>query len=240
MPIKIEARNLNVSLNGHHILKDINLQFSGPDLFFILGANGSGKSTLLRALAGLIPFSGRIRINEKDIRSFNRKELAKTIGYVWQNPLYGFFEENVQREIIFILKNLNLPYDNANDIIKFFSIEHLLNRSPFTLSGGEAKRVSISSVIVADQPIILFDEPESEMDLAGLERILEYIVLNTRRKLIIVATHNPLIAYKLRAHISKIIYIKNGEVSSIENAESLEDNDFLASLGIVPVNWWYQ
>lgn len=240
MPIKIEARNLNVSLNGHHILKDINLQFSGPNLFFILGANGSGKSTLLRALAGLIPFSGRILINGKDMGSFNRKDLTKTIGYVWQNPLYGFFEENVQREIIFILKNLNLPYDNADDIIKFFSIEHLLNRSPFTLSGGEAKRVSISSVIVADQPIILFDEPESEMDLAGLERILEYIVLNTRRKLIIVATHNPLIAYKLRAHISKIIYIKNGEVSSIENAESLEDNDFLASLGIVPVNWWYQ
>jgi len=239
MSITLEAKGVNVKLNGKLILKDITVNFTGPSLFFILGANGSGKSTLLRTLAGLIPFEGEILINGRNISDYSRKELARTVGYVWQNPLYGFFEESVEREIKFILKNLDLPLENFHDIVQFFRIQHLLHRSPFTLSGGEAKRVSISSVIVADQPIILFDEPEAEMDLHGISSIVEYIRRNVDQKLIIVATHNPLLAYKLGEIIDRIFLIKDGRIIRAISPEDIKNSELLRSIGVVPVEWWF-
>jgi len=236
----INIRNLNVKLNDREILRDINLSFQYPSLYFILGQNGSGKSTLLRAIANLIPFEGEITINGKDIRSYKRKDLSRLVGYVWQNPLYGFFEETVEREIKFIIRNLDLREDVFEQIVNFFNINHLLHRSPFTLSGGEAKRVSISSVIVADQPILLLDEPESEMDLDGLRKIISYLRINASKKLLIVATHNPLIAYKLRDIVKEIYLLKSGRIFSKINVSQLEDSDLLELVGIVPINWWYK
>ncbi len=237
---RLSIRNLTVKINGKQVIRNVSLEFKSPSLFFILGQNGSGKSTLLRAIANLIPFEGEILIDGKDVREFRRKELARVVGYVWQNPLYGFFEETVEREIKFILRNLNLPEENFSEIIDFFEISHLLNRSPFTLSGGEAKRVSISSVIVADQPIILLDEPESEMDLHGLSKIIEYLKKNASKKLIIVATHNPLIAYKLRNTVKAIYFLKDGQIIQEINPLRLEDEDFLISVGLIPINWWFK
>lgn len=236
----INIRNLKVRLNGKEILRGIDLSFQYPSLYFILGRNGSGKSTLLRAIANLIPFEGEITINGKDVKSYKRKELSKLIGYVWQNPLYGFFEETVEREIKFIIRNLGLKESIFDYITNFFSINHILYRSPFTLSGGEAKRVSISSVIVADQPILLLDEPESEMDLDGLRRITSYLQINASRKLLIVATHNPLIAYKLRDHVKEVYLLSSGKILRKIEPSQLNDSKLLESIGIVPLDWWFK
>ncbi len=239
MDLNIIARNIHIRINGREIIRNISIFFRGPGIFFIIGKNGSGKSTLLRALAGLIPFEGEIKINGKPIGEYSRKQLARIIGYVWQNPLYGFFEENVKREICFILKNLRLPLENMDRIVDMFKIKNLLERSPFFLSGGEAKRVSISSVIVADQPIILFDEPESEMDMAGLVSILNYIRENSSEKLMIIATHNPLLAVKLKDVLKEIYYIKDGQIVRKGGSETLNDYEFLASISVVPPSWWF-
>jgi len=238
MKLSIKAKDISVRINGREILRKISLEFSGPGLFFIIGENGSGKSTLLRVLAGLIPYEGDVIINDRPQRDYSRKELAKTVGYVWQNPLYGFFEESVEREIAFILKNLGLPLSRMDRIIEFFGLKDLLDRSPFTLSGGEAKRVSISSIIVADQPIILFDEPEAEMDLEGLNALMKYVREHAEEKLIIIATHNPLVAYKLRENVRGIYYLKDGEIVHTGGIESLSNAEFLVRIGVVPLSWW--
>ena len=234
----LEALNLSVILNGKKILKNITVSFRGPGVYYILGPNGSGKSTLLKALANLIEFKGSILLNGQDIRKIKRSDLARKIGYVWQNPLYGFFEASVEREIAFILKNLNIPREKMSEIVKFFEIEDFLRRSPFTLSGGEAKRVSIASVIVADQQIILLDEPEAEMDLRGLDCLIEYIRRNKHKKLIIVASHNTIFAYKLRKVLRKIIIINDGRIVRVGNAELLTDRDLLREVGVMPLDWW--
>lgn len=237
--IELSAKNVSVRINGKLILENINLFFEGPALYFIMGANGSGKSTLLKTLAGLINFSGEIAVNKEPISSYSRKSIAKLIGYVWQNPLYGFFEETVYREITFILKNLKLPLETADKYIDFFGIKGLIDRSPFTLSGGEAKRVSISSVIVAEQPIWLMDEPEAEMDYDGLMKLKSLIEREYKRRLIIVATHNTLLAYKLRKTIKSIIFIKDGKIVEQAAPEALSDGEFLRAIGLVPIDWWF-
>ncbi|MHA1675998.1 MAG: energy-coupling factor ABC transporter ATP-binding protein [Candidatus Njordarchaeales archaeon] len=238
MGLRIDIQELSVSYNGQNILKNINLRIEGPGIYFIIGPNGSGKSTLLRALANLIPFEGKIKICNKDVREFRRKELAQVLGYVWQNPLYGFFEETVEREIQFILKNIKKPLDKVRTISQEFNIEHLLSRSPFYLSGGEAKRVSIASVVVADQNILLLDEPESAMDLDGLKNILNFIHQKADEKLIIIATHNILIAKKLSKKIRKIVFIKDGKIFSVGDASLLDNNQLLEEIGVPSLNWW--
>lgn len=238
MGLDIIAENVSVRINRKYILRNINLSFFGPGLYFLIGRNGSGKSTLLRVLPGLIPYEGKVLINGRDQKEYSRKELSRIIGYVWQNPLYGFFEENVEREISFILKNLGVEKSIFEDIVELFGIKHLLGRSPFTLSGGEAKRVSICSVIVADQPIILFDEPESEMDLSGLESLIEFIRRNIQSKLIIIATHSPLMAVKLRRYVKKIYFIEQGRIVRDGSPELLDDEEFLKKIGVVSPRWW--
>jgi len=240
MVLSIVAKNLNVRMNGIWIIRNISLDLEGPGIYFLIGKNGSGKSTLLRALAGLIPFEGEIRVNGRAIHEYNRRQLSRIIGYVWQNPLYGFFEENVRREICFILKNLRLPEEYMEEVVRLFEIDGLLDRSPFFLSGGEAKRVSISSVIVADQPIILFDEPESEMDMHGLVSLMKYIVRHSKDKLIVIATHNPLIALKLRDILRGIYFISDGEIVGHGGSETLRDYDFMMNIGVVPPGWWFE
>ena len=238
MGLCIDIQELSVSYNGQNILKNINLRIEGPGIYFIIGPNGSGKSTLLRALANLIPFEGKIKICNKDVREFKRKELAQVLGYVWQNPLYGFFEETVEREIQFILKNIKKPLDKVRTISQEFNIEHLLSRSPFYLSGGEAKRVSIASVVVADQNILLLDEPESAMDLDGIKNILNFIHQKADEKLIIIATHNILIAKKLSKKIRKIVFIKDGKIFSVGDASLLDNDQLLEEIGVPSLNWW--
>jgi len=240
--ISLETRNLTVKLNGNIILRNINLKFVGPGLYFVLGRNGSGKSTLLRALARLIPFEGEIILNGVDITKYRRRELSRIIGYVWQNPFYGFFESTVEREIKFILKNIGSEENNTRfkELIEYFEVGDFLRRSPFTLSGGEAKRVCICSVLVADQQIYLLDEPEGELDYRGLEKLVNFIESESKRKLVIVATHNTLLAHKMRRTINKIFIVHNGIVVGEFGPEVLVNKEFLAEVGIVPVYWWLE
>jgi len=234
----VVVEDLYVVVNGREIISHINFSVSGPGLYFILGRNGSGKSTLLKALAGLIKFRGRVLINGRDVREYRRRDLARVVGFVWQNPMYGFFESSVEREIRFILKNLGMDNINFDRVVRYFGVEHLLKRSPFTLSGGEAKRVEMCSVIVADQEIYLLDEPEGELDYDGLERLIRFLHEESKRKLIIVATHNTLFAYKMRDIVRKYILISDGKLVGIYDKSILNDDDFLRRMGIVPLNWW--
>jgi len=235
--VRIITEDVGVRLDGRDVLRDINISMDGPGLYFLLGRNGSGKSTLLRTLAGLLRYEGSIWINGRELRRFRRKELARIVGFVWQNPLFGFFEYNVEREIKFILKNLDMDEANFREIVEFFGVDHLLDRRPFSLSGGEAKRVEICSVLVANQPILLMDEPEGELDLDGLRRLLVFLEHGCRRKLILVATHNTMFAYRMRRIAKGYFIISEGRIQGFFGPSILEDEDFLSDVGIIPVDW---
>lgn len=158
-------------------------------LHILLGANGSGKTTLLKTIAGLInPLEGRVLINNFEPYKLKRREAAKYIAYTWQNPYYGFVEARVIDEIKFILRTTGVK--GNWEIVEKLVPKELYERNPYTLSGGEAKRVSIASVLVGDQDIWLLDEPFNELDYEGISSLLEIIRDARRRgKLIIISTH---------------------------------------------------
>lgn len=190
-----------------------NLDFKLTDgVYVLLGANGSGKSTLLKTIAGLLPpLQGEVNVNGFKPYTMKRKDAAKLIGYVWQNPFHGFVEPTVEREILFISRQTGCEV-NWKLIHKLVPLE-LFERSPFTLSGGEAKRVSLASVIALDQPIWLLDEPFNELDFSGVKVFTSIInYARARGKIVVVMTHYPGLADLVKPDYYLLINRLSGEL----------------------------
>lgn len=229
----VELLGVSVELEGKQVLKDVSLEL-GRGVHVILGANGSGKTTLLKTIAGLIkPASGKVLVFGREVSTLSRREASRLIGYCWQNPLYGFFEETVEREVRFILENLGVSGEWS--FVSTLGVEELMDRSPFSLSGGEAKRVSIASVIVADQPVLLLDEPFEGLDYRGVKSLVGLVErFRLHGKTVLLATHNPLIADKLKPDTYTILH--EGMVKA--HGSWPVSDEILEQLDITPRRWW--
>ena len=226
----IKTKDLSVSLGGRHVLKKINLEID-KGVYLLIGRNGSGKTTLLKTLAGLIrEYEGSIEVMGREIREMKRREISSLIGYVWQNPYYGFIEPSVREEIMLIIKILRKRYYDEK-ILRTLVSEEIFSRDPLTLSGGEAKRVSLASVLIADQPIWLLDEPFDFLDLWGIKDLLKIIFMKRYEKAIIVSSVNTYLINLLNP--DKVILLSDGEIKFFGEPESL-DEDLLETNGVPP------
>jgi energy-coupling factor transport system ATP-binding protein len=226
---EVELKNVDVALGERLILHNVSFHIDSG-VVAVVGRNGSGKSTLLKTIAGLIkPNNGSVVVNGLDVNTLKAKERAKLVGYCWQNPYYGFFEETVEREIFFILKNTGVK--GREDLLDDLDVRRLFDRNPFKLSGGEARRVSIASVLVADQPVVLMDEPFNDLDAEGYRQMLKVLKkYRNEGKLIFLSFSN---AFMLKVvEPEKIFIVNNGKVFEVEK-ESSQLNDILAENGIL-------
>ncbi len=204
MPV-FELKNVNyLYLNKIPALDDINLSIEQGEQVAILGANGSGKSTLLKLLDGLIfPSSGVIKAfgkilteNILDGEGGDFPQLfRKKVGLIFQNSEAQLFCPTVLDEIKFGPLQLDIPKEDINqraiDVMKMLNIEALKDRAPYTLSGGEKKKVAIASVLSINPDVLLLDEPTNGLD-PRTQRWLVELLLELRKagKTIIIATHD--------------------------------------------------
>ena len=206
----IVVEGLKVSYGDVEVLKGINLSL-GPGLHLLLGRNGSGKTTLLKVIAGLLkPSKGRVLVMGRDVHRISRREAVKLVGYAWQNPYAGFVEATVADELEFTSKVTDVELNR--EIVDLLVPRHLLSRNPFTLSGGEAKRVSIASVLAMDQPVWLLDEPFDYMDCEGVRSLVRVINYGIERgKAIIIASASTSYAHMLKA--GQVVVLSGGIVA---------------------------
>ncbi|MEM2398068.1 MAG: ABC transporter ATP-binding protein [Ignisphaera sp.] len=224
----IIVESLGVKYEEIAVLKNINLEIN-PGLHLVLGKNGSGKTTLLKTIAGLVkPSSGKVLIFGKDVHKLLRREAVKLVGYVWQNPYAGFLETTVKDEIEFTSKIVGASVNEF--IVEILVPKNLMSRSPFTLSGGEAKRVSIASVLAIDQPVWLLDEPFDYLDSDGVEAVTKIIDHGLKKnKIVLVASANA--AYLHMLKIDQVVILFNGEIAFKGSIENI-DNELLRKFGI--------
>ena len=178
----IERRGSRLSVRGvsyrHEgapsaVLEGIDLEVTPGEVVALTGASGSGKSTLLQVLAGLEPPSrGVVSLDGQDVSDERgRVALRARVGLLFQSPERQFFARTVAEEVGFALANRGMSLEEAKGpvarALKSVGLApaDLLARSPFTLSGGEMRRVAIASVVVGEPELLLLDEP-----LAGLDR----------------------------------------------------------------------
>lgn len=182
-------------------LDDINLTIKEGSYTAIIGHTGSGKSTLLQHLNALIkPTTGKVIIGERTITSEtnnkNLKPIRKKVGIVFQFPESQLFEETVQKDIAFGPKNFGVPEKKANllaeKMLSYVGLdESYLTRSPFSLSGGQMRRVAIAGVLAMEPEVLVLDEPTAGLDPQGRKEIMEmFWRLHQEKKItIILVTH---------------------------------------------------
>ena len=182
-------------------LDGIQGSISAGDRLVILGANGSGKSTLLRILAGLeFPTTGSVRwdgseLSEKSLRDAAfRADFRTRVGFVFQNADAQLFNATVQEEVEFGPRQMGLSNtevaDRSRDILRLLGIQHLAERPPFRLSGGEKRKVAMASVLSMNPDVILMDEPFLGLDPRSQSWLLKTLsTLGAAGKTTILATH---------------------------------------------------
>jgi energy-coupling factor transport system ATP-binding protein len=162
----------------------------------------------------LMPTSGEIKImNERLTRKTKLKPIRNKIGLVFQFPEYQIFETTVLKDIAFGPVNFGVenPEEKARETAKLMGIEELLDRSPFTLSGGQLRKVAISGILASNPDILILDEPTVGLDPSGKRDLLD-ILVNLRRernKTIIIITHDMEVVSR---YFERVIVLKDGEI----------------------------
>jgi len=164
-------------------LEDVSLTIPEGQFIGIIGHTGSGKSTLVQHLNALMtPDSGSIYFNGKDIsdKDFNKKELRKHVGLVFQYPEHQLFESDVFRDVSFGPANMGMSKEEAEnavfDALKMVGFpEDLYTASVFELSGGQKRRAAIAGVLAMKPDYLILDEPTAGLDPTGRNEILDMI-----------------------------------------------------------------
>lgn len=182
-------------------LAEVSLEIRAGDRVAILGANGSGKSTLLHLLDGLIfADSGEVRFEGGALSeaAFNDEAFARAfrrrVAFIFQNPDAQLFNPTVFDEIAFGPLQLRWPraeiLERAQDAMRRLGIEHLSDRAPHRLSGGEKKRVALASVLVLDPDVLLLDEPTTSLDPRSQSQMIDFLAAHDTGRTVITATHD--------------------------------------------------
>lgn len=199
-------------------LHDISLTVEDGEFIGIMGHTGCGKSTLIQLMGGLmVPTSGRILLDGRDIneKSYDRDELRKKIGIVFQYPEYQLFEQTVEKDVAFGLKYSKLSKAAVKEQVRWalemvgFHFNAVRNLSPLGLSGGEKRKVAIAGVLAAKPKILILDEPIAGLDPFSRDSFLLLMEqLNKIGTTIIMVSHN---ADALGEYAHRILIINQGE-----------------------------
>ncbi|MBX0330296.1 ATP-binding cassette domain-containing protein [Oscillochloris sp. ZM17-4] len=222
----IQHSTFNIRLQGvtlrygdHEALYRLSLAARPGELLALMGRNGSGKSSLLKALVGLArPSEGRVEVAGRDIARVPTEELARSVGYVPQDPRSILYHDTLREELEFTLRGRGqgtgdrgqVAEDRIQGTLTSLGIAHLAEAYPRALSGGEAQRAALAAILVGDPQILLLDEPtrgldySAKADLAGLLR-----ALCAAGRTVIMATHDVELA---AACADRVALLGDGEL----------------------------
>ncbi len=199
----LELRNITFKYQGigaspRNVLNNISLKLGRIECVALVGPSGSGKTTLIQHFTGLLkPTAGQVLFHGRDIwsRRFNKAELRKRVGIVFQFPETQLFEETVEKDIAFGPRNLGVPADDigrrVRDAMQAVDLsEDFRQRSPFRLSEGEKRRAAIAGVLAMQPDMLVFDEPTAGLDPRGVQRFLDIVRRLLQSKSIVIVTHN--------------------------------------------------
>lgn len=193
----------HISYNYEEVsaLNDISLEIYAGELIFFTGPNGCGKSTLFKLLNGLIfPTKGEYYFDNKKIDkntlqdNIFTKNFHKRIGYIFQNPDVQLFNATVYDEIAFGPRQMNLNeeiiHQRINELLIYLNIQHLQDRPPYHLSGGEQKKVALAAILALNPDVLMIDEPLNGLDNKTRQWFKEFLMdFIKANKTILISTH---------------------------------------------------
>ena len=210
----IEVENLWYAYqSAQPVLKGISLRICRGEFIAVMGRNASGKTTLVKHFNGLLkPLRGKVAVCGRDTRNATVAEIARHVGYVFQNPNDHLFADTVAEEIAFTLKNLGFKDIGlrVEETLARFNLTRYKDQYPRFLSGGEKQRVALASVLAARPQVLVLDEPTRGMD-QGLKNDLMQFLKDYRNSgnTVILVTHDVETA---AAHAERVILLSEGNI----------------------------
>jgi len=201
--------------SGLVALKNVNLKITEGEFVAIMGRNASGKTTLVKHFNRLLtPTKGKIKVAGIDTKEMTIAELARQVGFVFQNPNDHLFCDTVCDEITFTLKNLGFDSEeirlHTDEVLEKFHLTEYKDHYPRSLSGGEKQRVAIASVLAAKPKILILDEPTRGMEYrlkSELMRFLEGYL--SQGNTVVLVTHDVEIVAE---YAERVILLSEGRI----------------------------
>lgn len=218
MTAAIGLDGLTVRYGRHEAVRGIALTVHPTDWVALIGRNGAGKSSVLRAIAGLVPFTGQVRVFGHPVHELSRRTRAQQIALVPQLPVTP--AEMTVAEFVLLGRTPHIPYLGTERRTDLAIARHALRRLrllPFadrtlsTLSGGERQRVVLARALAQEAPVLLLDEPTSALDLGMQQQALELVdTLRRTDGLTILSTMHDL--NLAGAYADRLVLLDEGEV----------------------------
>ncbi len=218
---------------------DVSLEIEKGELVGIIGHTGSGKSTLIQHLNGLItPTSGTVFINGRNIheKGVNLRDIRFKVGLVFQYSEHQLFEETVAKDIAYGPRNMGFSDEEIKSAVasaaRSMEITHLLEKSPFELSGGQQRRVALAGVLAMNPEILILDEPAAGLDPKGRDKMIDLIRQYHKNsgKTILFVSHSMEDIVKLA---SKVLVMNKGKLFCYDETDKVfERTSELVSIGL--------
>jgi len=231
----INCTDIGFSYNGTSILNGINLSIQPGNMLGILGANGAGKSTLLKILCGVLkPKNGKALFNDQELSKMDRREIAKGIAYIPQDPMFAF--PFTVREVVLMGR---APYigrfeferetDNeiAQNALETVGISHLKDRLINEVSSGERQLASIARGLVQEPGIMILDEPATYLDVKHRTEVMNILRRLKENKgiSIIAATHD---IFSSLFYFDDIMILKDGKILAEGRTDQIINSEILS------------
>ena len=195
----LEYKKATINITEEKSIKNINFSIAENEFIYLIGKTGSGKSSILRTMyADKNLFEGNLKIFDFDLKNIKKKEipfLRRKIGIIFQD-FKLLPDRSVFKNLEFVLRATNWKsnikiQERIIDVLRKVDLEHLKDKYPNALSGGEKQRISIARAILNEPKLILADEPTGNLDPATSESIMNLLLeINNSGSAIIMATHD--------------------------------------------------
>ena len=192
----IEVDDVHFSYNGAEALRGVSLTIRQGEFVALLGQNGSGKTTLARHLNALLrPTEGLVRVGGRDAAGCTPADLARTVGYVFQNPDHQIFAPTVREEVSFGPRNIGLSgqeiESSVGEALEAVDLLGYEDEDPFSLTKGERQRVAVASILAQRPALIILDEPTTGLDGPQQRRMMDLLArLNAEGHTVLIITHS--------------------------------------------------
>ena len=240
----LSAENVSVRYGDYEVVNGVSFSLKEGQWLMLAGPNGAGKSTLIHAISQGAPYSGKICLAGKDIRSYKPTHLAKKLGVLAQHNNVGY--SYTVDEVVslgryahsrgFFSAKDDVGEQRVENALKLTGLEHLRHQSVLTLSGGELQRTFLAQVFAQDPEILILDEPANHLDLVYQKHIFSLIQewLKQPGRAVVSVVHDLSLARRYGTHavlMHKGRSVSQGTINEVltpENLKNVYDMDVYA------------
>lgn len=206
--------------NAAQVLCDVSFHAGPGECVVLCGKSGCGKTTMLRLVNGLVPhfyageLEGSVSVGGLDVPQTPLSQTARVVGSVFQNPRTQFFHLDTTGEMAFNLENQNIPrpemQERLKETVHRLNLQELMNRNIFELSGGEKQQIACGSVYAALPPVIVMDEPSSNLDMESIRKLQKLIrMMKDEGKTVLISEHR---LWYLEGIADRYVLLEHGRI----------------------------